>query len=139
MVSGIEPTEEQREIFEKLKIDKIHRYFVLGLNKDRNGLDTIEIGARDSNLKDLVDKLPNDDCRFIIFDFEFKTKEKIERETSRLLLICWAPDAAPTKIKVPFISSKAALTGNFTGIQKNIQASDKGELDFEELRDQCCN
>lgn len=140
MVSvGIVPSEDQIKLFNELKVDKLHRYLVIRLNKDRNGLETGEVGARDSTIKDLESILPKDNCCFVVFDFEYETFENPPRQTSKLLLICWAPDIAPIKIKVPFSSTKSDIKANFPGIQKDIQASDFAILDFEEMRKECCS
>ena len=139
MVSaGITPTEEQVEIFNTIKIDKKFRCLILALNKERNKLETVATHDRNFTIKDLEKELPNNDCRFVVFDFEFQTYENPPRDTSKLLLICWVPDIAPIKVKVPFTSTKGEIKAAFPGIAKDVQASDCAILDYEELRKECC-
>ncbi len=139
MVSvGINPSEEQVKLYNQLKVDKTLRCIVLALNKDRNGLETIETHDRNFTLKDLHEKLPKNDCRYVIFDFEYETKENPPRATSKLLLILWCPDIAPIKVKVPFTSTKNDIKAAFVGIQKDILASDLAILDHDELRNDLC-
>lgn len=139
MSCGIHPDEKQIELFNEVKISKKFRALVLALNKDRNGLDTIATLERENDFNDLKTHLPDNDCRFVVYDFEFETFENPPRKTSKLLLICWVPDYASVKVKVPFSSSKSDLKANFPGIQKDILATDFALLEYEDLRKECSN
>lgn len=139
MVSVVTCTEDQIKLYQDLKIDEKYRYIVLGLTKERNALELVAVGERDKNLKDLEAHLPNNDCRYVIYDFEYQTFENPPRPTRKIILISWAPDIAPIKVKVPFASSKTEIRSAFQGIQKDIQASDLSILDFEELRKECAH
>ena len=139
MVSVVTVTPEQIQLYQDLKIDEKYRYIILALTKDRNALEIVSLGERDKSLKDLEQFLPNNDCRYVVFDFEFETFENPPRPTRKILLISWAPDIAPIKVKVPFASSKTEIRSAFQGIQKDIQASDLSILDFEELRKECAH
>lgn len=139
MVSVVTVTPEQIQLYQDLKIDEKYRFIILGLTKDRNALEIVALGEREKSLKDLEAHLPNNDCRYVVFDFEFETFENPPRPTRKILLISWAPDIAPIKVKVPFASSKTEIRSAFQGIQKDIQASDLGILDFEELRKECAH
>ena len=139
MVScGIMPSDEQIKIYKELKVDKTHRCYALKLNAKRDGLEDLFIGDRDFKLTDLCEKLPSNDCVYVIYDFDFETFENPPRPTSKLLLIFWCPDNAPIKVKAPFASSKNDLKASFDGIAKDIMASDTSILDHEELRKECC-
>lgn len=138
MVScGISPKDEQIKLYNELKVDKKYRFLVFGLNKERNSLETFGIGKREEGLKDLMSLLPSDDCRYVVYDFEYENFENPPRATQKLLLFAWCPDNAPTKVKVPFTSIKSELISSFTGIQKTLQVADSSQLDFEELRKEC--
>ena len=134
MVSGITCKEEHVTLFNELKVDKKHRYVAFGLTEKRDGLEVIHVGAREENLENLKEHLPKDNCRYVVYDFEYKTDENPPRETAKLILICWAPDNAPIKIKVPFASTKSEIRSSFPGIGKDISASDHGIIDQEEMR-----
>ncbi len=72
--------------------------------------------------------------RFLLIDFEYETDEKPPRSTNKLILIFWCPDVAKIKRKFTFSSTKDALKRNFAGIQKDFQASDISDIDFETIR-----
>lgn len=141
MVSvGIHPSDEQIALYNELKIEKKHRYLVFNLNKERNAILTAQVGERDKTLKDLEEFLTKTlDCYYVIYDFEYQTFENPPRDTSKLIMINYAPDNAPIKTKVPFTSTRADIKASFVGIQKDIQTSDNSLLDHEELRKECCN
>jgi len=134
MSSGIYPTNEHIELFESVKTDRKNRALSLKLNDDKNALELDFVEGRDFTLEQLAEKLPNNDCRFVVFDFEYKTFESPPRDTSKLLLIMWNPDNASIKVRVPFTSTKGDVKASFAGIQKDIQASDVSFLDYEYLR-----
>ena len=138
MVTGIHIKEEHTILFNQLKVDKKYRALIFGLNKDRNGIELFKECDRNYSLKDLESDLPDNDCRYVVYDFEYQTFENPPRETAKLLLIVWAPDNASIKVKVPFTATKSEIRGTFSGIQKDIQASDYSIFDFEELRKECC-
>jgi len=141
MVSGIEVIDDYIKIYNETKIDKKHRGFILKTNKVNNKdvLELVEVLERDFKLEALPEKLPKDGCRFIVYDFEYETFENPPRNTAKLLLIMWVPDIAPTKEKVALTTTKNAIRGAFTGIQKDIQASDSSSIDPTELRKDFCN
>lgn len=138
MSAGIHIKDEHIDLFNQLKIEKKFRALIFGLNKERNAVELYKECDRNYSLKDLEGDLPNNDCRFVVYDFEYLTFENPPRETSKLLLIHWAPDNASIKVKVPFTATKSEVKASFPGIQKDIQASDFAILDFEELRKECC-
>lgn len=78
--------------------------------------------------------LPNNEPRFVIYDFNYETDEKSPRKTTKLLLIFWCTLSTPIKQKFPAAGTKDAFKTKFTGIQKDIQASDLSEVDYEVIR-----
>ncbi|XP_019734411.1 cofilin-2-like [Hippocampus comes] len=51
-----------------------------------------------------IKMLPSDDCRYIVFDVAYGTKESGDK--TQLLFIAWAPEDAPIKCKMVHASSK---------------------------------
>ena len=137
-MAGIHVSEELIAIFNDLKIEKKYRFLSFGLNEERNAIVLYDKGERSDDLTKLPEVLPQNGCRYVIYDFEYKTKETMPRDTCKLILIVWVPDIAPIKVKVPFSATKSEIKGSFTGIVKDIQASDFSSLNYDELRDECC-
>ena len=137
-MSGIHVSEELIAVFNDLKIEKKYRFLSFGLNEDRNAIVLYDKGERSDDLTKLPSVLPQNNCRYVVYDFEYQTKENLPRDTCKLILIVWVPDIAPIKVKVPFSATKSEIKAAFTGIVKDIQASDFSILNYNELRDECC-
>jgi hypothetical protein len=137
-MSGIKIEDEHIELFNRLKIDKeyVALSFKLGPNRDKIELD--QKFLKETDHESIINSL-KDECIFLIYDFHFKTFENPPRDTQKIILVHYAPDNAPIKMKVPFSATKAELKSAFVGIQKDIQASDTSILDKEELRKECCS
>ena len=133
MNSGISPTEEHVEEFNLLKMKGLNKILIFSLNAEMNKLELLFKADKAFQYDDLKAMLPNDDCRFVVYDFDYETLESPPRKTSKLILIYWAPIAAPMKRKFTFSSTKGALKSAFIGIQKDLQPSDWSDLEREHL------
>eukprot|EP01083_Nonionella_stella_P235437 827868_1 len=79
---------------------------------------------------DLVEELPENDCRYALIDLEFKTADG--RPTSKIVFISWNPDTASVRPKMLYSGSKEALKSALVGVGIHINATDHSELDLEE-------
>ncbi|KPP67373.1 cofilin-2-like [Scleropages formosus] len=68
----------------------------------------------------LVNLLPPKDCRYVVYDASFETKETKKQE---LVFIFWAPDCAPLKSKMLYASSVDALRKKLPGIKHEWQVN----------------
>jgi cofilin len=132
--SGIRPSETDIEDFNNLKMKGLYKVLVLSINTEGNSLQVEFKGDKTFNYDDLKNYLPKDDCRFVVYDFDYETDEKPPRKTSKLVLVYWAPITAPMKRKFTYSSTKNAIKSAFTGIQKDLQPSDWSELERDVLR-----
>ena len=133
--SGIKPNSDITTAFNELKIERSIRCLVLKIDKTNTGL---EIDFKEDkttfNYNELAEKLPKDDPRFVLVDFEYETNENPPRKTSKLILFFWCPDISKINRKVVFSSTKHSVKTALTGIQKDLQASDYSDLDYENVR-----
>lgn len=136
MISGIKPKEEQLKEYNELKINKTKKILIFAVNQsdNENKFETVYSAGKDFDFKTLVEILPNEDPRFVIYDFDYSTDEKPPRKTSKLLLIFWCPTACTINKKFLYASTKDSVRSAFTGIQKDIQASDFSDLDYDSIR-----
>ncbi len=63
--SGIKPNEDIVKAFNDLKLNRIHKCIILTLDKTNQHLELEFIGDKTFEYKDLVDKLPNNDPRYL--------------------------------------------------------------------------
>ena len=91
--------------------------------------------SMDGNFDDLIALMPENDCRYALYDFKFTTND--DRETTKLAMISWAPDTAKIKSKMVYAGSKDALSRVFVGVGTKITATDLSELTEEICLDAC--
>ncbi|GCC18599.1 cofilin-2-like [Chiloscyllium punctatum] len=77
-------------------------------------------GVVSDALETIVKMLPLKDCRYILYDASFETKETKKEE---IIFIHWAPDDAPINRKMIFASSKDALKKKLCGVKHEWQVS----------------
>lgn len=104
------------------------RYFIYEI-KDKKTITIEKQGAREKTYDDLVEELPENDCRYVLIDIDFESSDG--RPTSKIVFITWNPDTAKIRSKMLYSGSKEALKSALTGVGIHINATDHSELDFE--------
>lgn len=89
---------------------------------DRKGTMTYE---------EFVEGLPENEPRYAVYDYEFATTDG--RKNSKVVLFSWLPDSTPIKHKMVYASSKSTLRTTLSTIAVEIQATDRSDLDREEV------
>jgi cofilin len=56
------------------------------------------LGARDATHDDLIQALPKNEPRYVIYDFAYTTRD--ERDVEQLIFIFWCPDNCQIKKKM---------------------------------------
>lgn len=84
------------------------------------------IGNRDLTYQDMLDKLPPNSPRIVVFDYETTTDQgKALRKT---LYILWRPDASPAMQMAIIYSNQDRLKNLLYGINAQFDAHDKDGL-----------
>jgi len=131
MATGVTASDEVATSFASFKLQKAPfdlRYLIYEI-KDKKTITIEKQGARDKTFEDLVEELPENDCRYALIDLEFLSAD--DRPTSKLVLLTWNPDTAKIRSKMLYSGSKEALKGALNGVGIHINATDMSELDFE--------
>lgn len=136
MISGIKPNEDHIKEFNSLKLSKSSKVLIFKISgtKTEGNLELEFKGDKDFDYKTLYEILPSDEPRYVVYDFEYYTDEKPPRKTNKLILFFWCPTACSITNKFLYASTKDSVRGSFNGIQKDIQASDLSEIDFDSVR-----
>ena len=79
-----------------------------------------------------MDALPENDCRYAVYDFEYTNADGCLFK--KIIFVMWSPDNAATKSKMMYASSKDFLKNLLPGIAVEQQATEKGEVDEEDMR-----
>lgn len=136
MSTGIKPCESFTDKFSLLKDKKEFSYLVMAIHNKQ----TIEIEEEGPRFNDRDDKVENKTVfeelmrkigpspKYILFDF-LVLKNNVPK--IHLILISWCPDDCPALVKMPHAGSLNALKMKTSGVKLVLQASEKGDLDYE--------
>ncbi|KAH3764860.1 cofilin [Pelomyxa schiedti] len=132
MASGVAIDDEVVSVYNELKLKQNKRYIILSFSADARRITLETVGERPATWEEFCAKLPKDDCRYAVFDYEFSLGGG-EGDRSKLLFVLWAPDTAPVRRKTLITSSKAALRKALVGVAAELQATDASEIDKVEV------
>merc|ERR1711975_155013 len=130
--SGVAIREEVLEAFQELKIGHKHRFVLFKMTDNMEEVVVDAQGGAGDSCDQFVSSLPQDDCRYAIYDFEYNQGEG---QRNKILLVVWAPDSARIKSKMLYASTKDALKKKLVGIGTEIQATDLSEIDYQTVFD----
>lgn len=147
--SGVNINEDSVKAFFDLKLKKKYKYISYKISGDNTDI-IIEDAVEKCTYDEFVDSLPEDECRYYIFDFEYDFNRG-EGPRSKILLLVWyvaqfsaavllicecrAPECAKTKNKMLYAASKAVLKKKFEGIFAEVQCTDTSEASYDYVLD----
>jgi len=137
MSSGVAVDDECKNVYEKIKKDKKHRYVVFYI-KDEKSIAVENVGDRDATydafLTDLM-KAGESECRYGLYDMEYEHQCQGAEvsQKQKIFLMAWCPDTARIKKKMLYSSSFDALKRSLVGIHKYVQATDSSEASEESI------
>merc|ERR1712066_506813 len=137
-MSGVELTEACKTLYDDIQKGKKYRYGVFHIVSGK--IDVEKIGDRGNNYQDFMGDLlkkdgEKDDCRFAIYDYEYKfAPQGAEAQNrSKIFLLCWCPDSAAIKKKMLYSSSFDTLKRSFVGVHKVLQANGHDDVEMSEV------
>tara|TARA_Y100001954_G_scaffold43980_1_gene45765 strand:+ start:5273 stop:6157 length:885 start_codon:yes stop_codon:yes gene_type:complete len=133
-LSGVAVTDDCLTVFNKVKMRTSDlQWATFRVEETEGSVLTAATGAVDGAYEDFVAALPEDDCRYAVYDYRYVNSE--ECEFRKLVFIVWNPDSARLKSKMLYASTKDFFKGRLSGIAVEIQATDYDEVSEEELRE----
>ncbi|KAM3573386.1 hypothetical protein VYU27_004627 [Nannochloropsis oceanica] len=132
MATGVEAADEVGSSFSQFKLQRPPynlRYIIYVIKDDKIQIE--KEGAREKSWKDFTEDLPESDCRYAVIDVEFETDDG--RPTSKIVFLSWAPDTAKVRPKMVYAGSKEAIKRALVGVGIHLNATDRSELEFEEI------
>lgn len=116
----------------ELKLRKKYRYIVYKLNEDNTSIVIEKKVESCGKYEDFLAELPEDDCRYAIYDFEFE-KSPGEGIRNKICFIVWVPDTSKVRQKMLYASSKDAIRKKLAGVATEIQATDMSEVSYDSV------
>ncbi|KAI0051273.1 hypothetical protein FA95DRAFT_1580674 [Auriscalpium vulgare] len=132
MSSGVAVNSECLDTFQELKLGKKLKYIIYAVSKDKTEIVVVKT-SKSADYDEFIADLPEDDCRWAVYDFEFEKEGGGKR--NKICFYSWAPDDAKIKAKMLFASSKDALRRALVGIAAEIQGTDYSEVAYESVLD----
>jgi cofilin len=85
--SGIGVAAECKQTFLELQRKKSHRYVIFKIDDKCKEVVVDKTGSSTESFDDFMDSLPESDCRYAIYDFDFVTEENCQK--SKIFFIAW--------------------------------------------------
>lgn len=85
--SGMGVAEESKTKFHELQRKKNHRYVVFKIDESKKEVVVEKTGNPAESYDDFVASLPDNDCRYAVYDFDFVTSENCQK--SKIFFVAW--------------------------------------------------
>ncbi|KAG4174588.1 hypothetical protein ERO13_A11G130800v2 [Gossypium hirsutum] len=131
--SGMCAAGHAKDTFLEQKRKKIYRYLVFRIDEKKRKVVVEKTGDPAETYDDFTASLPENDCRYAVYDFDFVTSDNCQK--SKIFFIAWSPSSSRIRSKVLYATSKHGLREELDGIHYEIQATDPTEMDLEVLKD----
>ncbi|KAI5589843.1 hypothetical protein BDE02_05G189100 [Populus trichocarpa] len=131
--SGMGVADHSKNTFIELQRKKVHRYVIFKIEEKKMEVVVEKTGEPAESYEDFAASLPDNDCRYAVYDFDFVTSENCQK--SKIFFIAWSPSTSRIRAKVLYATSKERFRRELNGIHYDIQATDPTEMDLEVIRD----
>jgi len=85
--SGMGVADHSKNTFMELKQKKVHRYVIFKVDEKKREVVVEKTGGPAESYDDFAASLPENDCRYAVFDFDFVTSENCQK--SKIFFIAW--------------------------------------------------
>ena len=82
--------------FMKLKLKKVYRYVILKIDENKREVVVKKTDGPAESYDDFTAPLPENDCRYAVYDFDFVTSENCQK--SQIFFLAWIVYATPLSI-----------------------------------------
>ncbi|KAG0453914.1 hypothetical protein HPP92_025218 [Vanilla planifolia] len=130
---GMVVREDCRKSFMEMKWKRVHRYIVFKIDEGSKTIVVDKVGGVSEGYDDLAASLPDDDCRYAVFDFDFVTVDNCQK--SRIFFITWSPIGSRIRAKMLYATSKQGLRRVLDGVHYEVQATDPTEMGFDVIKE----
>uniref|UniRef100_A0A6T6CIG9 ADF-H domain-containing protein n=1 Tax=Compsopogon caeruleus TaxID=31354 RepID=A0A6T6CIG9_9RHOD len=140
MASGVAVDPKCVEEFQALVRSRKYRGLVMKINDEMTSigvertLSPIQQGDKvDAKWTEFTKTLPENDCRYIVYDFEYEM-QGIKK--NRVIFMLWSPEYSKVKSKMIYASSQEGCVNAMEGIQRQLQSCDMDEMAYEYIANQ---
>ncbi|KAK4349099.1 hypothetical protein RND71_031854 [Anisodus tanguticus] len=130
--SGMAVHDDCKLRFLELKAKRTHRFIVFKIEEKQKQVVVEKVGEPTESYEDFAANLPENECRYAVYDFDFVTAENCQK--SRIIFIAWSPDTARVRSKMIYASTKERFKRELDGIQVELQATDPTEMGLDVIK-----
>jgi len=130
MASGVTVHPDCLTTFQALKTGRKYKFVIFTLNGTNTEV-IVHKTSDSTDYADFVNELPDGQCRWAVYDFEFEKEGAGKR--NKICFVSWSPDDAKVKDKMVYASSKDALRRALVGLAVEIQGTDHSEVAYESV------
>ncbi|CAH9073790.1 unnamed protein product [Cuscuta europaea] len=130
---GMVLTDHSRNAFLELQRKKVYRYVIFKIDEKKKEVVVEKTGNSAQTYSDFSDSLPQNDCRYAVYDFDFVTAENCQK--SKIFFIAWSPQTSGIRARMLYAMCKDRFKRELDGFHYEIQATDPTEMDLEVLRE----
>ncbi|KAK6254760.1 hypothetical protein QUC31_016486 [Theobroma cacao] len=127
--SGMGVAEHSKSTYMELQRKKVFRYVIFKIDEKKNEVVVEKTGGPAESYDDFTASMPENDCRYAVYDFDFVTSENCQK--SKIFFIAWSPSVSRIRSKMLYATSKDRFRRELEGIHYEIQATDPTEMDLE--------
>ncbi|KAH9317754.1 hypothetical protein KI387_019523, partial [Taxus chinensis] len=131
--TGMNVSDDCKSMFLELKRKKAHRYIIFKIDEKSKQVLVDKTGGAAESYDDFMASLPENDCRYAVFDFDFVTVDNCQK--SKIFFIAWSPAASRIRAKMLYATSKDRLRRELDGVHYELQATEPTEMDIHVIRD----
>lgn len=131
MSSGVAVHDDALSAFNELKLGKNVKFVIYKISDDKTQI-VVEEKSSDPDYEIFLSKLPENDCRYAVYDFEYELASG-EGKRNKIVFFTWAPDTANVRAKMVCASSKDALRRALNGVASEVQGTDFSEVSYESV------
>ncbi|CAA3026178.1 actin-depolymerizing factor 2-like isoform X2 [Olea europaea var. sylvestris] len=125
--SGMAVHDDCKLKFMELKTKRTYRFIVFKIEDKQVIVE--KLGEPAETYEDFTKCLPDNECRYAVYDFDFMTQENVPK--SRIFFVAWSPDTSRVRSKMIYASSKDRFKRELDGIQVELQATDPTEMGLD--------
>lgn len=85
--SGMGVADHSKDTFLELKRKKVHRYIIFKIDEKKKEVVVEKIGGPAESYDDFAAAMPENDCRYAVYDFDFVTSENCQK--SKIFFFAW--------------------------------------------------
>ncbi|KAG8370413.1 hypothetical protein BUALT_Bualt14G0114300 [Buddleja alternifolia] len=117
----------------ELQRKKVYRYVIFKIDEKKKEVVVEKTGSPAESYEDFTACLPENDCRYAVYDFDYVTSENCQK--SKIFFIAWSPTTSRVRSKMLYATSKQTFRRELQGVHFEIQATDPTEMDLDVIRE----